>query len=296
METQSNTSLSLIKSAEFFLKKPSIKSSDFQVRTNVTDQELLDQFEKMARYAQQSYCLFEEKDHLEANIYDFMTMEFIVVIRGVELSRANWFIRPNFLVPYAVDKIWSWIPKVDNLFYTHFTKIQKKLFDRIEAFRISKIDWPIKFVGHGIGGVYAVFAGLNYRTRLPQLEIFVYTFGQPRIGDKYFALYTNFKLSKRVFRITYTDDYVPKLPFKIFPQSFDDEFYVHHETEYWIASDCDCYNSVYKCEGEFIPELGFLDECGLCNNSAYEPNSIIRGISSHNGPYFGHLMGFCPSV
>lgn len=57
-----------------------------------------------------------------------------------------------------------------------------------------------------------------------------YTYGQPRLGNKALATYITNQGS--LYRVTHTDDVVPKLP----PASFG---FSHPSPEYWITSGND---------------------------------------------------------
>ncbi|KAG9293486.1 hypothetical protein G9A89_009210 [Geosiphon pyriformis] len=111
----------------------------------------------------------------------------------------------------------------------------------------------IEFTGFGDGGgkFYAVFAALRYAKRF-KVKPIVVTFGQPRMGDTYFAYIVSTYL--QMYRVTYADDYIPAFPFgnkDLWPLS----------TEYWIPKQeqCDCtfditlpdqsnFPVVFRCE------------------------------------------------
>ncbi|KAG9305262.1 hypothetical protein G9A89_003346 [Geosiphon pyriformis] len=121
---------------------------------------------------------------------------------------------------------------------------------------------PISFTGRGIGGAFSSF-----------------------VNDVY-----------PMSRITHTNDRVPQFPL------VDDkgEKYYHHNTEYWIAHDCNCLETnttteyvVYKCPGYEL-EWGDIREHPDCNSK--QGGSEEDAIRAHYGPYFGTNMRDCKSM
>ncbi|KAG9285942.1 hypothetical protein G9A89_002362 [Geosiphon pyriformis] len=78
----------------------------------------------------------------------------------------------------------------------------------------------------------------------------VITLGQPRIGNKDFVEFINMLVlnsvkSFKIYRVTYNNDIVPRLPLEDFIELR------HHDTEYWIPAKCECDEyTVYECKGE----------------------------------------------
>jgi triacylglycerol lipase len=64
------------------------------------------------------------------------------------------------------------------------------------------------FTGHSLGGALAMLAAFRLRG---QVEA-VYTFGQPRVGNKAFALFYDAALRDRTFRVVHAADIVPRVP------------------------------------------------------------------------------------
>ncbi|KAG9304565.1 hypothetical protein G9A89_020129 [Geosiphon pyriformis] len=144
------------------------------------------------------------------------------------------------------------------------------------------------FTGHGEGGVFAALVALEFEEIIPQDQIYVITFGQPRIGDKKFTQYVESRLSN-IYRITHADDYVPL---------FFGEIAVHLNTEYWIPKEeeCDCIEMDLTIFPRFIYECGAPvgKENPDCNNQFLEKNrKTWKFTTAHNGPYFNYKMGEC---
>ncbi|KAG9288200.1 hypothetical protein G9A89_020506 [Geosiphon pyriformis] len=180
---------------------------------------------------------------------------------------------------------------VDAEFYEEFLKTKRvilfQLMNRIKSAKTNRIT----AVGHGIGGVHAIFALLEIREIRKNLELMVVTYGQPHIGNREFANYINsLVIDMPVVRITLFDDFVPRMPFTTYRN-----YYVHHLHELWIGPPkCDCPSDkedVYWCVGsEIRQENGDLEinESLDCNLKYSEFRS-----NSHNGPYFNVYMGNC---
>ncbi|KAI3768348.1 hypothetical protein L2E82_18944 [Cichorium intybus] len=99
--------------------------------------------------------------------------------------------------------------------------------------------------GHSLGGALAVLfpAILAFHNEFELLERLegVYTFGQPRVGDKEFCRYMEDLLGvKRYFRFVYANDIIPRIP-------FDDSDFLFKHFGY-----CYYFNSFYK--GQVVNE------------------------------------------
>ncbi|KAI3500448.1 hypothetical protein L1887_36269 [Cichorium endivia] len=99
--------------------------------------------------------------------------------------------------------------------------------------------------GHSLGGALAVLfpAILAFHDEFELLERLegVYTFGQPRVGDKEFCRYMEDLLGvKRYFRFVYANDIIPRIP-------FDDSDFLFKHFGY-----CYYFNSFYK--GQVVNE------------------------------------------
>ncbi|XP_015884351.3 triacylglycerol lipase OBL1 [Ziziphus jujuba] len=140
-----------------------------------------------------------------------------------------------------------------------YYEIRKLLKDILQENKSAKFI----VTGHSLGGALAILfvAGLAIHEEawlMEKLEA-VYTFGQPRVGDKQFGEFMNEKLEKfgvRYMRFVYCNDMVPRVP-------FDDKtlFFKHF-------GPCLYYNSFYQ--GKVVSEepnknyfslLWFIPKC-----------------------------------
>ena len=93
----------------------------------------------------------------------------------------------------------------------------------------------IVVTGHSLGGAAAVYATIELRARYGIDRVTLYTYGQPRVGNDVLSQLVTDQGNN--YRITHTDDGVPKLPPEEVPVV--DTFtgvYRHISPEYWISS------------------------------------------------------------
>lgn len=84
--------------------------------------------------------------------------------------------------------------------------------------------------GHSLGGALAAFAAIDIKTTFnPQGGITLYTYGQPRVGNKVFSDLLFKSLSNRYVRVTHYDDTVAHVPPLI-------SFFKHAGNEVWYKS------------------------------------------------------------
>ncbi|KAG9301138.1 hypothetical protein G9A89_012521 [Geosiphon pyriformis] len=219
------------------------------ISINDTDQ-LIQKFAIFAKYAQQSYCLNDTSGNL------------------------GWFDEPLYAHAFASTKT-------------------KEVIVMLRAKEMDFYNWRSRRAGWGLFGlnqlidhtfdVYAVLTALTLRKKHLNLDVQVYTFGQPRFTNPVLAIYINNALPGRIFRITHTDDYVPQFSRKDSSQVLL-HMYWHHEREFWISYNCDCSNvnenmdkpigmesdedlssmyQVYECVGKIVTGsdlVGVIDE------------------------------------
>ncbi|KAG9301449.1 hypothetical protein G9A89_018121 [Geosiphon pyriformis] len=134
-----------------------------------------------------------------------------------------------------------------------YSKIEEKGFTRI------------CFSGHGVGGAYAAIAGLIFTIVdligvyppgikfQGTLDINIYTYGQPRIGNIMLARMMNDLV--KVTRVTRQNDYVPHF----LPIENKHSIMQHHEREVMIGPiDCDCPEDeeMFVTDGEAVWDCG----------------------------------------
>src|SRR5579864_3870660 len=105
-------------------------------------------------------------------------------------------------------------------------------------------------------------------------NLFVFTYGEPRVGDPGFSEYVDSTL--KISRVVNGFDPVPQLP----PRFLD---YEHPSGELWISNPQQNPNNFINCKGPEDPN---------CSDSV---SPFKLNLSFHDGPYFGVSMAACSS-
>jgi predicted lipase len=128
----------------------------------------------------------------------------------------------------------------------------------------------INIIGHSLGGALATIVSIHYLNlyeSLNQDNIYVYTFGSPRVGNLNFSMYFE-KNIKNTYRIVNRYDIIPHLPPNI---KFLDHFpeYIHVGNEYWVINDVIklCVNTNNEFHEDF--SCSFNAEKTLLNDHYY---------------------------
>ena len=105
--------------------------------------------------------------------------------------------------------------RVHQGFYQAFLDVWEgdKMREKLEEL-IGTHQLPLWITGHSLGGAMATFAAAWMAEKNLPIRG-VYTFGQPRCGDKDFSLQLNAKLPNKFFRFHNSNDIVPRLPARL---------------------------------------------------------------------------------
>ncbi|MHA2501536.1 MAG: lipase family protein [Candidatus Kariarchaeaceae archaeon] len=98
-----------------------------------------------------------------------------------------------------------------------FTEAYKSIDDEVLASVKQLLDegsYVVYFTGHSLGGALATLGAMHMYRRL-KIPVILYTFGAPRVGNRWFKRYFNRKMDN-VFRIVNDEDIIPSIPNKIF--------------------------------------------------------------------------------
>ncbi|ETS81015.1 hypothetical protein PFICI_06017 [Pestalotiopsis fici W106-1] len=273
----------------------------------VADQSDLDNFKLYAKYAGASYCNIgnlgaptfckgnlcldntttlarftgattDIAAYLSVNSY---RKELVVGVRGSYNIR-NWLADLRFLqasCPYGA------MCRVHRGFWQAFQDITDDSF--YEALRESIHNYPdynVTVTGHSLGGAVALLLGSYIREEFESVNVDIYTYGAPRVGNVVFMNYLRNQPGKE-YRITHFDDQVPRLP----PASYLG--YAHSTPEYWLR-DGPANRLIYTPE-EVIECTGYVNMD--CSGSGYWPGVIshlyyfVKMTECGDGHSHGHM-------
>ncbi|XP_060567185.1 lipase ZK262.3-like [Ruditapes philippinarum] len=140
----------------------------------------------------------------------------------------------------------------------YFADAHKKLYNDVNASVTTLVkmypEYNIVVTGHSLGGALATLAASTfaYQHVIPLRNMSIYTFGQPRVGDKNFAFNYD-RLINNSWRVVHNRDIVSHLPTcRLFTGcSTPDNGPYHHRTEIFYPNDTMKKNSFYKeCRGD----------------------------------------------
>ncbi len=108
------------------------------------------------------------------------------------------------------------VPRFGGAMHTGFMRayggVDQRLQDAVRRAQGGDPDKPILFTGHSLGGALAQIAATDLKEKGFNVAS-VYTFGQPRVGDRAFsAHYRALGLSSKTYRHVNQGDPVPRLP------------------------------------------------------------------------------------
>jgi predicted lipase len=122
---------------------------------------------------------------------------------------------------------------------------------------------PFLVTGHSLGGALAAVCALDLSLSglVDSSVLKLYTFGEPRVGDKLFAAAVDIAVPN-AYRVVHWEDIVPHLP----PEDAVIEHYLHHEHEIWYN---EAFTSFTTCTGNEDPN---------CSDST---NPLTRNVPDH---------------
>jgi len=124
----------------------------------------------------------------------------VVAFRGTESLR-DWITDAEFSMQEMGDGA-----KVHYGFYHAWLSIRQRVIESL-----PKDKSPVWFAGHSLGGALACLAALAAVSEGANVAG-VYTFGQPRVGDKVWGKAFEQALGGKVYRLVNREDPVPRMP------------------------------------------------------------------------------------
>ncbi len=154
----------------------------------------------------------------------------VLAFRGTEPQNLrDWFTDAQMLLKHY-PKVGKWFkkPKVHSGFLGAFNSIQEEIRTKIMALMDENPAYSLLITGHSLGASLATLAALDLNETL-RMNITLYTYGGPRVGNRWFVRYFNNKIQES-FRVINDGDIVPDFPPNIFG-------YRHVGTEVFIDND-----------------------------------------------------------
>lgn len=142
-------------------------------------------------------------------------------------------------------------------FLESWRSARRLVLPELAALRDQYPDYPIRLVGHSLGGAVACLAALELKVSLGWDNVVVTTFGEPRVGnyhlarfvDEVFHLDGHKDLEQRSYRrITHYNDPVPLLP-------LDEWGFRSHAGEFFISKESlsPSEEDIHACIGDDDP-------------------------------------------
>lgn len=109
----------------------------------------------------------------------------------------------------------SYKGRVHTGFFLGWASVEKKVLAQIKRWQdeltVGQTLPPLLVTGHSLGGALATMAAASLQDNNMDVAG-LYTFGQPRVGDRSFTRQLNTRLAGKVFRFINNNDVVPHVP------------------------------------------------------------------------------------
>ncbi|MGB7086831.1 MAG: lipase family protein, partial [Phormidesmis sp.] len=158
----------------------------------------------------------------DTQAYMFRTDTFMVLAFRGSQEPQDWMtnfttqLRNFTIYKNGITSVSSYKGRVHTGFFLAWAIIEQSVLAQIQRWRRElaeegKLLPPLYITGHSLGGALATMAAaalVDHGIRVAG----VYTFGQPRVGDRTFVNQLNLKTGSRVFRFVNNNDIVPHVP------------------------------------------------------------------------------------
>ena len=183
----------------------------------------IDKRSKQAKnnFIQRNFRYFNNKGR-DTQAYIFRTNQFMVLAFRGSKEPKDW--RTNFTTQLrnltirknGVTSMSSYRGRVHAGFFLAWAIIERAVLAQISQWQLEAAEKgealpPLYITGHSLGGALATIAAAALSDN--GIEVAgVYTFGQPRVGDRLFVSQLNSHINGRVFRFVNHNDIVPHVP------------------------------------------------------------------------------------
>jgi len=171
------------------------------------------------KFVRHNFRYFNNKGR-DTQAYMFRTEQFMVLaFRGSQepkdwLTNVTTQLRSFTIFKDGASKLSSYKGRVHTGFFLSWAIIEQSVLSQISKWRAEmKTEQlpPLYITGHSLGGALATMAAASLCDNGIDVAG-VYTFGQPRVGDRTFASQLNKHINGRVFRFVNNNDIVPHVP------------------------------------------------------------------------------------
>jgi len=135
-------------------------------------------------------------------------------------------------------------------FLQDFMAVEKEVVAEVKELLVQNPAAKIYITGHSLGGAIVILCALEFsRLKLPIAG--VYTFGQPRVGNKTFSQIYNDALGNITFHIVNADDPVPLLPPLLFDYRDEGNEIFLPKKAGWQLNPSIGFEFIHNCLGMF---------------------------------------------
>lgn len=135
-------------------------------------------------------------------------------------------------------------------FYRAYLKLIEEVRSSVNNLKKKYPSTNLQVFGHGLGGAMSVHCAADLVINLAFIPQYVYTFGEPRVGNKQFSQWYN-SIVQNHFRVTHRRDPVPHAPLKNlgFYHVATEIFYESNSSTYKV---CDSSGEDDSCSNQYI--------------------------------------------
>ncbi|XP_037038368.1 lipase-like [Bradysia coprophila] len=190
--------------------------------------------------------------------------EIVVTFRGT----ANvWNVVLDALLILGRDSNTPKQVKIHRGFYIATMSLYDDVVETVADLLNENPGFKVVLTGHSLGGAMARITYFFFADRnlFPGVEFELYTYGEPRVGNKYFAEFMNCQPITTARVVARADLFPHIMPTSILGTRLLGDYYVHAQTEYWInGEDCQkfCRQTTYEdqqCSISLGPAYSALD-------------------------------------
>ncbi len=162
-----------------------------QIRKQVCNQWKLKRFNFINR--KNSQCFIASNSHM-----------ILLCFRGTETSEIK-----DITTDLDADQVNAYGAKVHHGFHRAYQQVKSAVCTQLK--KHNNKNKPIYITGHSLGGAMAVLAAMDLTNRGFNVQS-IYTYGQPRVGNKAFCSLYQQRFKGCSFRLVNKDDKVPESP------------------------------------------------------------------------------------